>query len=146
MSKVKVNSINSNFNSNKNNLTPKKSPNFTGTILMKGVWPAGIEGKFIANNAVTKAIKKYSITAEMFEKERVEYKFAKNMRKYAVNHRPVYRLKVSVKKDKPTFWDKIKYALGLQPKTYMSKYYHSAATTDVYLDQRLGAVFYRLTE
>lgn len=146
MSKVKVNSINSNFNSNKNNLTPKKSPNFTGTILMKGVWPAGIEGKFIANNAVTKAIKKYSITAEMFEKERVEYKFAKNMRKYAVNHRPVYRLKVSVKKDKPTFWDKIKYALGLQPKTYMSKYYHSAATTDVYLDQRLGAVFYRLTK
>lgn len=143
---MKVNSINSNFNSNKNNLIQKKSPNFTGTILMKGVWPLGTEGKFIANNAVRKAIKKYSITAEMFAKEREEYRLAKNMRKYAVNHRLVYRLKVSVKKDNPTFWDKIKYALGLQPKTHMSKYYHSAATTDVYLDQRLGAVFYRLTQ
>ncbi len=143
---MKVNSINSSFNSNKNNLTQKKSPNFTGTILMKGVWPLGTEGRFIAHNAVRKAVKKYSITAEMFEKEREEYKLAKNMRKYAVNHRPVYRLKVSVKKDKPTFWDKIKYALGLQPKTYMSKYYHSAQTTDVYLYQRLGAVFHRLTK
>lgn len=143
---MKVNSINSNFNSNKNNLTQKKSPNFTGTILMKGVWPLGTEGRFIAHNAVRKAVEKYSITAEMFEKEREEYKLAKNMRKYAVNHRPVYRLKVSVKKDKPTFWDKIKYALGLQPKTYMSKYYHSAQTTDVYLYQRLGAVFHRLTK
>ena len=143
---MKVNSINSSFNSNKNNLTQKKSPNFTGTILMKGVWPLGTEGRFIAHNAVRKAVEKYSITAEMFEKEREEYKLAKNMRKYAVNHRPVYRLKVSVKKDKPTFWDKIKYALGLQPKTYMSKYYHSAQTTDVYLYQRLGAVFHRLTK
>ena len=143
---MKVNSINSNFNSNKDNLTQKKSPNFTGTILMKGVWPLGTEGRFIAHNAVRKAVEKYSITAEMFEKEREEYKLAKNMRKYAVNHRPVYRLKVSVKKDKPTFWDKIKYALGLQPKTYMSKYYHSAQTTDVYLYQRLGAVFHRLTK
>lgn len=143
---MKVNSINSNFNSNKNNLTQKKSPNFTGTILMKGVWPLGTEGRFIAHNAVRKAVEKYSITAEMFEKEREEYKLAKNMRKYAVNHRPVYRLKVSVKKDKPTFLDKIKYALGLQPKTYMSKYYHSAQTTDVYLYQRLGAVFHRLTK
>lgn len=143
---MKINSINSSYQNNQNNLSPKKSPNFTGTIIIKGVWPAGTEGKFIANNAVTKAIKKYSITAEMFEKEREEYRLARNMRKYAVNHRPVYRLKVAVKKDKPTFWDKIKYALGLQPKTYMSKYYHSAATTGVYLDQRLGAMLHKLTQ
>ena len=143
---MKVNSISSNFNSNKNNLTPKKAPDFTGTIVMKGVWPAGTEGKFLAHSSVRKAVKKYSIIAEMFEKEREEYKLAGNMRKYAVSHIPVYRLKVSVKKDNPTFWDKIKYVLGLQPKTHMSKYYHSAAKTDVYLDQRLGAVLYRLTK
>lgn len=143
---MKVNSISSNFNSNKNNLTPKKAPDFTGTIVMKGVWPAGTEGKFLANSSVKKVVKKYSIIAEMFEKEREEYKLAGNMRKYAVSHVPVYRLKVSVKKDNPTFWDKIKYVLGLQPKTHMSKYYHSAMKTDVYLEQRLGAVLHRLTK
>lgn len=95
---------------------------------------------------VEKVLKKYSVTAEMKEKPDKIYQVIEGVNKHIVSPREIFRLKVSLNKDNPTFFDKIKYALGMQPKKHLSQYYHSIDTTENYLKQRLHAVFYCLTK
>lgn len=142
---MKINSINTNYNNaRKNNVS--NNPNFSGSLQLKGWWPGKTEDLFVKHPAVQKALKKYSVTAEMKEKPEKIYKIIEGVNKCVAIPRLTFRLNVSLKKDNPTFWDKVKYKLGMQPKKYLSKYYHSVDTTENYLIQRLNAIFYHLTK
>lgn len=144
--KMIINSINAGVSNRQNFLSTSKSPNFTGSLNMKGVWPFGVDQVFFNNALLKKALKTHSITAELKEKPELMCRSVNGKHKPFAVSRTVYRLKMSAKKDSPTLWDKIKYAMGFKPKTYMSKHYHSAYTTGLYVETRLGEVLDRLTK
>lgn len=113
---------------NINPITTNNETNFKGKLYIKGKWPYGAMAKnFSSEPCVKKTLENYSLTADM-----------KGFSDRFLGEK--YKLSLSVKKDNPTIWEKIKYAFGFNPKTDLSKHYHSKRGTDALIKNRLEYV------
>lgn len=113
---------------NINPITTNNETNFKGQLHLKGEWPYGPMAKiFSSQPCVKKTLENYSLTADM---KMFTHRFLGEK----------YKLSLSVKKDNPTIWEKIKYAFGLSPKTDLSRHYHSERGTDAIIKNRLEHV------
>lgn len=110
---------------NINPIAPNTETNFKGKLYLKGKWPSAIlADDFSSNTYVQKTLENNSLTAKM----KVSYNKFFDAK---------YKLALSIKKDNPTFLEKVKYAFGLNPKTNLSQHYHSAESTEAIIKKRL---------
>lgn len=110
---------------NINPITTNNETNFKGQLRLKGKWPSRfVVANFSSNPNVQKTLENYTLTADM---KMFSHRFLGEK----------YKLSLSVKKDNPTIWEKIKYAFGFNPKTDLSRHYHSERGTDALIKNRL---------
>lgn len=112
---------------NINPINTAVQPNFQGMVITQGKWVNGYSSVFADSKNIINAAKNHTIYGEMRE---VTASGQDNI------HYPgetLYRLSITAKKDNPTLLEKIKYSLGLAPKTHLTQHYHSLRSTEKFL-------------
>jgi len=124
------------------NITPIQMTNtsssnqaFTGKIAVKGHWPQRLKKAFLNSDGIKQlADEGYNVTGSLSHRKS---KDSEQIHAYREN---LYKLKLNVQKENPTFLDRIKSLVGLS--TYkINNEHHSANTIELML-KRVSANFY----
>lgn len=113
--------------------------NFNGRVLVKGNCTEYLERNFLNLPEVKKlASGKYDIIGKFL--------YRKAHWLYDKRHYPgedTYKLKLIAQKENPTFLDRIKGFLGLNPSVEVTRSYHCEGTTELLMRQRINCDKYK---
>lgn len=124
------------------NITPIQMANtnssnqaFTGKIAVKGHWPQSLKKAFLNSNGIKQlADEGYNVTGSLSHRKS---KDSELIHAYREN---LYKLKLNVQKENPTFLDRIKNLVGLS--TYKINNEHHSENTIEGMLERVSASFY----
>ena len=113
--------------------------NFNGKILVKGNCPQHLKKSFLSLPALKELASGEHDIIGKFQYRKAHWLYDKR-------HYPgedTYKLKLIAQKENPTFLDRIKGFLGLNPSVEVTRSYHCEGTTELLMRQRINCDKYK---